>query len=247
MQEHTKFKIMIIKPLPEESKILNALLEKADLKRSVFHYTIDAFQLIKKEVREVTEWIKLQIEKKGKQIDVHYKENGEFELEIKFAGDTLFFIMHTNVFTFSPEHFIFKTNYVKEDPTRAFCGTILIYNFLSDSIKFNRMNDVGYLLGRIFINKEGHYFMQGKRQYSFLHRDFSSLIFNEEAVRDIVEIAITQAVDFDLFVPPIENIQEISLIDKINSVGSPAIRTGKRLGFDLDLHEKDSDLSMLLE
>lgn len=238
---------MIIKPLPEESKILNAMLEKAALKKSVFHYTIDAFQMIKNELIEVSEWIKKQIARQGKQLDVHYKENGEFEIEMKFAGDTLFFIMHTNVFTFPPEHFIFKTAYVKEDISRAYCGTILIYNFLSDSIRFNRVNDSGYLLGRIFINKEGHYFMQGKRQYSFLHRDFSSLIFTEEAVRDIVEIAITQAVDFDLFVPPIESIQEITLMDKINATGSQAIRTGKRLGFDLDLHDKDSDLNMLLE
>jgi len=238
---------MIIKPLPAESKILNALIDKAELKASIFHYTIDAFRMIKKELQEVSTWIKSNIEKQKKRINVNYTEHGEFELEMKFAGDTLFFIMHTNVFTFSPEHFIFKTNYVKEDPDRAFCGTILIYNFLSDSIKYNRMNDEGYLLGRIFINKEGHYFMQGKRQYSFLHRDFSSLLFTEDAVRDIVEIAITQAVEFDLYVPPIESLQTITLGDKISFMGSQAIRTGKRMGFDLDLHEPESDLNMILE
>jgi len=238
---------MIIKPLPSESKVLNALIEKADLKRSIYLHTIEAFKLIKKELNEVSSWINLNIEKKNKKINVQFAERGEFEAEMKFAGDTLFFIMHTNVFTFQPEHFIFKTNYVKEDPSRAFCGTILIYNFLSDSIRYNRLNDMGYLLGRIFINKDGHYFMQGKRQYSFLHRDFSSLIFSEEAVRDIVEIAITQAVEFDLYVPPIENMQQISLGEKISAVGSMAVKTGKRLGFDLDLHDADSDLNMLLE
>ena len=35
----------------------------------------------------------------------------------------------------------------------TFCGIINIYNFLSDSFKYNRESDLGYLVGRIFINK----------------------------------------------------------------------------------------------
>jgi len=33
---------------------------------------------------------------------------------------------------------------------------ISIYNFLSDSFKFNRVNDIGYLIARVFTNKENH-------------------------------------------------------------------------------------------
>ena len=49
---------------------------------------------------------------------------------------------------------------------------INIYNFLADSFKYNRLNDVGYLVGRVFLNKDLHYFVEGKRQLGFLYNDF---------------------------------------------------------------------------
>ncbi|MBC8343179.1 MAG: hypothetical protein ISR55_02235 [Bacteroidetes bacterium] len=236
-----------LEPLPQESKILEAFLNKADLKQNIYSNTSNAFDLIKAELKLASEWIQEYILRKEVNVNIHYQDHGQYETEMKFAGDTLFFIMHSNVFTFQPEHFIFNTEYVKKDPSRAYCGMILIYNFLSDSIKFNRVNDLGYLLGRIFINKDGHYFMQGKRQYSFLHRDFSRLILNASAVRSIVESAVTQAVEFDLFAPPIDAIQQITLLEKIRATGNIALKTGKRMGFDLDPNEHDSDFSMSVE
>ena len=44
---------------------------------------------------------------------------------------------------------------------RTYCGVINMYNFLSDSFKYNRENDLGYLIGRMFINKENT-FVEGK-------------------------------------------------------------------------------------
>lgn len=228
--------------LPKESKILKSLLDKANIKQHIYSETIEAFKKLKIELKTVYEWIKGSITKTKSGVDIRYKDKGDFEAELKFAGDTLFFIMHTNIFTFPPEHFILKTSYVKQDNSRAFCGMILIYNFLSDSIKYNRVNDLGYLLGRIFINKDGHYFMQGKRQYSFLHRDFSKLVFDKKAVRLIVESAIIQAVEFDLFAPPVDQIQEITLLQKIQATGNIALKTGKRVGFELiDKVEHDEE------
>ncbi|MBT4970411.1 MAG: hypothetical protein HOM80_15500 [Bacteroidetes bacterium] len=236
-------------PLPQDSKILESFLKKADSKQDIYVYTSKAFELIKSEIKTASEWINEYIKRKEVAVNVNikYQDHGKYETEMKFAGDTLFFIMHSNVFTFPPEHFIFKTDYVKQDPSRAYCGMILIYNFLSDSIKYNRVNDLGYLLGRIFINKEGHYFMQGKRQYSFLHRDFSRLIFDHAAVRTIVESAVTQAIEFDLFAPPIDSIQQISLMEKIQATGNIALKTGKRMGFDLDPREHDDDINMKIK
>ncbi len=231
-------------PLPVESVILNNLLKKADTKQEIYYKTKEAYRLIRNELTEVSEWVRKQVARQNVRVEVKYQVHGDFETELRFGGDTLFYIMHTNVFTFPPEHFIFKTDYVKQDPYRAYCGMILIYNFLSDTIRYNRMNDMGYLLGRLFINKEGHYFMQGKRQYSFKHRDFANIVLTQEAVRDIVEISITQAIEFDLYAPPIEAIEKISYADKIAAMGNIALATGKRLGFDLDREEKDNDLSM---
>lgn len=61
--------------------------------------------------------------------------------------------------------------YVARPTARTpYCG-LVIYNFLSDSFrKFNRNADEGYLIGRIFINRERRYFVEGKQQTSSMGR-----------------------------------------------------------------------------
>ena len=72
---------------------------------------------------------------KEKGVEVEYSSKGKFEAQIKFSGDTLLFHMHSNIFDFPSVHPLYKTKYVKEDKSRAFCGVINVYNFLSDSLK----------------------------------------------------------------------------------------------------------------
>ena len=72
--------------------------------------------------------------------------------------------MHTNIFDYQSNHQICKTKYVQQDLMRSFCGIINIYNFLSDSLKYNRMNDSGFLISRIFINKDKHFFVEGDKE-----------------------------------------------------------------------------------
>ena len=78
-----------------------------------------------------------------KSVLVEYLSKGNYEAQIKFSGDTLLFHMHSNVFDFPKNHSINQTKYVKDDNLRSFCGVIHIYNVLSDSLKYNRLNDEG--------------------------------------------------------------------------------------------------------
>ena len=149
-------------------EIVRALELKAGAKQYIFRKTIDIFQIFKSQIREVVKEVAPQMKGVDSHVEVSSSELGDFEAELKFSGDTLLFLMHTNIFNFPPEHAIHKSEYVREDPMRAYCGMIMIYDFLSDSIKYSRMNDVGYLIARIFVNKDGHFFIQGKRQFSFL-------------------------------------------------------------------------------
>ena len=52
--------------------------------------------------------------------------------------------MHTNIFDFDSEHKIHKTKYVKEDNLRSFVVLLIFIIFLSDSLKYNRLNDAGF-------------------------------------------------------------------------------------------------------
>lgn len=211
--------------------IIKALEVKGGTKQFIYRKTIEIFQIFKEQIREVATEVGGAMAQVDPNVLVQAKESGDFECELKFSGDTLMFMMHTNVFNFPPEHSVHKTDYVREDPLRAYCGMIMIYDFLSDSIKYGRMNDVGYLIARIFINKEGHFFVQGKRQFSFLYNDFSAYQINAETIRLIIQTAMLHTIDFDLFVPPFDAVKEVTLMQKIMEVGNAALKTGKRLGF----------------
>ncbi len=102
-----------------------------------------------------------------------------------------------------------RTAYVKEDDSRSYCGIINIYNFLSDSFKYNRFNDIGYLIGRIFINKDNHYFIEGKRELGFLYNNFGKHEMNRETAQQIIETAITYTINFDLLTPPYETVKRL--------------------------------------
>ncbi len=164
-------------------------------------------------------------------VDVKYSDKGDFEAHLKFGGDTLIVMMHTNVFDFDESHFVNKSPYVKEDTLREFCGMIQIYNFLSDSIKYNRDNDVGYLIARVFVNKDSHFFVEGKRPLSFLYNDIEKNIISEDTLRSIIEEAMLFCLNFDLMAPPVDSINYISVEQKNLMSHSSGMPTGKRLGF----------------
>ncbi|MEZ5145698.1 MAG: hypothetical protein R2759_01090 [Bacteroidales bacterium] len=124
-----------------------------------------------------------------------------------------------------------KTPYINEDIERSYCGVINIFNFLSDSFKYQRMNDAGYLIGRLFVNKDMHYFVEGKRELGFLYSNFGTSEVNAENIADILESAIYYTINFDLLVPPYDNIKEVMVQDFITALDSMQMKTGKRMGF----------------
>lgn len=218
--------------------ILQLLKEKASLKQDVFQRSIDAFQQLKKVIEAIARELKPLATKIDKRLEIEYKEKSEFEVELRVAGDILIFHMHTNVFEFDTSHQIWKSSYVKEDNSRSFCGMINVYNFLADSFTYQRANDLGYLVARIFLNRENHYFVEGKRQLGFLYNDFANAELTKEDLRKIVESSIVYCLNFDLFTPPFEEMKVVTLAQVLEESSMTAIKTGKRLGFRF---QADSD------
>jgi hypothetical protein len=218
---------------PDRNELFKHLVEKATLKQKVYRSTIASFRLLKQVIDKFTVDFITYKEKHEKDSSVEFEARmrGDFEIELKFGGDILLFLMHTNVFEFSRGHQVMKTSYVKDDTSRSFCGVINIYNFLADSFKYNRVNDVGYLIGRIFINKEGHYFIEGKRELGFLFNNFGESVFNEETVNTIIEAAIKYTLNFDLLTPPYDQVKEVTVNEMKNTLDAISLKTGKRLGF----------------
>ncbi|MBN8701655.1 MAG: hypothetical protein J0M08_01190 [Bacteroidetes bacterium] len=217
-------------PTPKEL-IIKTLSEKSVTKQDVYKQTLETFKMLKSACKELSEDLKGATAKIDKRLIVDYKDKSEFEFELRVAGDVLMFYMHTNVFEFDKSHPVWKTSYVKKNEFNSYCGQIYIYNFLSDSFKYNRSRDVGYLIARLFINKDAHYFVEGKRQLGFLYNNFANAVVDKEHLKNIVESAVLYCLDFDLFVPPFENVKEVSVMEMQEASNSMQITTGKRLGF----------------
>lgn len=211
--------------------ILELLKEKSSLKQDVFYSTLSVFKELKDVVKEVVNDLKPKVAAIDKRLIINYKDKTEFEIELQVAGDVLIFQMHTNVFEFDILHQIWKTSYVKEQPSNSFCGVVNIYNFLADSFKYNRRNDLGYLVARIFQNRENHYFVEGKRQLGFLYNDFSNALMNRAELKKIVESAVVYCLSFDLFTPPFEEVRVVSVGQTEQQNFLMSVKTGKRLGF----------------
>jgi hypothetical protein len=201
------------------------------MKQDVFYKTIEAFKIIKTEAKTLAEKIRPGITSHDKRITVEFRDRGEFYFELKIAGDLLILGMHTNVFEFEPNHFIHKSKYVRDDPARSYCGIITVYNFLADSFKYNRQNDLGYPIARIFINKEGHYFAEGKKAISLRHNQFETSVLDNPRILQLLEDLVIYSIDFDLYAPPFQNMQEMSVYQVNESASYLNLTTAKRLGF----------------
>ena len=134
-----------------------------------------------------------RLEEMGHEVKIEYRDRGKFEAQLQVADDILIFSMHSNVFEFNREHIIWQNSYVRDNKANSYCGMINIYNFLSDSFKYNRSADEGYLIGRLFVNREKQYFVEGKRQISMRHNNFGTQTISKESLINIIETAMDYA------------------------------------------------------
>jgi hypothetical protein len=212
-----------------EENILKLLKEKSSIKQKVYKITKDVFSEIQQILSAKANRLNNAVSDSN--VEVLYTESGDFDAKLKFSGDTLLFHMHTNIFDFETTHQIHKTSYVKKDKARSFCGVINIYNFLSDSLKYNRLNDAGFLIARIFINKDNHFFVEGENELGFLFNDFINQQINKDNIDDIINSAIQYSLNFDLQTPEYNKVKMVSVHEILEINSNHKLKTSKRLGF----------------
>ena len=222
----------------ETRQVIQQLLEKkAALKQDIFQDTKGNFERFKSHIVEEVEELRKSVKDSRVRLSVELK--GEFQIMVYIGSDVLIFQMHSNIFRLPDEHALWKTDYLKEDAERGYFGIINIYNFLADSYLKNRLNDVGYLIGRIFINKDENYMVEGKGQLGFLFRDLTREKINEAIMKHIIHVSFVYALEFDLLTPPYELVSKATVIQMIETNANESIQTGKRLGFKFEAEDKD--------
>lgn len=211
--------------------VLRMLREKSSMKQDVHQRTLQVFEELKRILHELSNDLDSTIQREDQRITVQYRDKGEMACEAKVAGDVIIFHMHTNVFKLDQGHSLWKTSYLTDDELRGYFGVINVYNFLSDSFKYNRERDIGYLVARVFLNKEGHFFVQGKRQLGFLYSDLAENVLTTERLTQVIWSIIMYVLDFDLLTPPYDQVNQVTVSEMNELSSNVQISTGKRLGF----------------
>jgi len=211
--------------------ILKLLSEKSVMKQDVYSNTIAVFNELKEILKERAEELSDQVLKVDKRVNIYFKEISLQSMQLKIAGDILDFQMHSNVFEFDHSHPMFKTGYIRNNELNSYCGIISVYNFLADSYKYNRMNDLGYLIARIFINREKRFFVETRTQIGYKYHNFSGSPISKTEMSDIVNELVIYSIMFDLFTPPYDSVRQVTVAEMQEKSSSSALRTGKRLGY----------------
>ncbi|ASB48133.1 hypothetical protein [Alkalitalea saponilacus] len=214
-----------------EKRIVELLRTRASLKQGVFDTTLDTFNTLKEVLRDLPSLYNSQIAEQDSRLFLEYEEVGNFVAKLKIAGDVLVFFMHTNAFMFDRDHKVWNNAHVKENAARCYTGVINIYNFLYDSFRYSRMEDYGYMVARVFVNRERSFFVEGKRQRSMGLSNFGKSKLDKDNILKIVETAMHYSLEFDLLVPPYENMNVITMAQMNEEIFQSRQRTGKRLGF----------------
>ena len=212
------------------NSIVSSLKDKSTYKLAVLKNTRQQFNQLKEEAEKLAEELCAEVDCVD-DITVSFSTKGEFQAEIRFGEDIIVLFLHNDVFDFEKSHSIWKRSYVEEDRKHAYCGMISIFNFLKTSFEMERSEDIGYLIGRIFINRDSHYFVEGKKQLGFLYNDFGTAVFDRTAMRSVLMSAIQYCQEFDLLSPPFNSVSQIQVGMMMNISNRMNVKTGKRLGF----------------
>ncbi|HUV00086.1 MAG TPA: hypothetical protein VMW32_03885 [Bacteroidales bacterium] len=214
--------------------IIGTLKDKSVLKQKVYDNTLEAFGTVKDILKNFAREVNTNLGGIDTRIKMEYTDRSNFDAQLKVAGDLLLFSMHSNIFQFDREHPAWRTPYIQKNKFNAYSGIINIYNFLADSFKYSRLDDLGYLIARIFINHENQYFVEGKRQMGMLFTNFGNEELTNPSLQIIISTAIQYALEFDLLVPPYDAVKIATVGQAEAKIQHSRVITGKRLGYQFN-------------
>ena len=213
------------------NEILDQLKSKACLKQKAFKNIVDVFASLKLEAEDISVQLNTKIQEVDKSVEVELSEKNEYEFHVKVGSDVLIFTLTTNIVTFKNEYAVMQSEYVQEKEERRYFGQILIYNFMADSLKYGRLDDPGYLIARVLINHEDHFYVEGVEQLNFLFSDITNNIISKEWLRLVIEKCISAAIDMDLIGANYPDIKITTLKQKMKD--EKPMGEGQKLGFQM--------------
>jgi hypothetical protein len=212
------------------NNILKKLQTTSKLKYNLFELTETLFRQLETICFEISSEIQ-QANKEDKPVPVKLEKINDFEFTFRIGGDVLVFILQSNIVRLPDDTYLSKSKYLKEDNSLKYFGQILIYNFISDTITYGRLDDPGYLIGRILLNRENKFFLEGDRKIVYSFPELRDNPVTIEKMRSLVEQLVISALDNDLLAPAFQDIMLITYHQKLEHTSS--MGNIKKIGFDL--------------
>lgn len=212
------------------------LLEsKSTAKQTAYKHICRAFSVLETESKRVVEELKRRANPSDKDVTVEFNAVNAQEFDVKLAGDMLIFVLGTNIVTLEESHAIMKEDYIRENEVNRYFGQIMVYNFMAESLKYNRTNDPGYLLARIMINHENRFFIEGERELEAFN-PISQLPVTDEELQQVVRIVLKMAIENDLVAPAFTEVKAITLNQKRDH--NLELGGAQKIGFKMSYEEK---------
>lgn len=211
---------------------------KCTIKQQTYRNLIEVFGQLKEGAAELIRQIREHAHSTDRDITLDLITESDNEFHMKVAGDMLVFLLHSNMVILPGSHGFNTSPYVTENPMRKYLGQINVYNFMADSFKYNRGNDPGYLIARLFINHEKHFLVEGDGQLNFMFEPVSDHPISAADISIFLQLAISQAMDNDLVTPPFPKIRKITLNQKMER--SANMGMGAKIGFQMS-YGKDEE------
>lgn len=219
-------------------QIFDGLRQKATAKQTIWQNAQAVFEQLRHVSQEIVRLLAQRLSPADTGVVIEYRSVSEFEFHIRFSGDLLVFVLHSNVVTFAEDDPLLQGEYVAEDFRRRFFGHIMAYNFMADALRYARMQDTGYLMGRLLVNIEQKLFLEGAQELNMPiaeRQALQPLEMGYGTLRQFVESAMIAAVNNDLLAPDLDSIRQLTVKQKLENqqLNAPPRKVGFTFGSDL--------------
>lgn len=208
--------------------IVSKIQSTSKLKQNLFVQVADLFQLLEQSSRTLARKLEADCGPENL-VPLKVEKSNDYEFSFQVGEDVLVFILQSNIVRLSEETYLSKSKYLKDDANLNYFGQILVYNFLGETIKNERLADPGYLLGRLMVNQENKFFLEGDRKMVYHFPELHENPVTEQKMQDFVELLVSAALDNDLLAPAFGDIMIITYLQKLehtSGMGHP-----KKIGF----------------
>lgn len=216
--------------------IKQMLESKSTAKQTTFKNVAEAFSMLSADSKRIISELTNLAHPADEDVTLYFKYISKHEFHVKLAGDLLIFVMHTNIITFDEEYELMKDEYIRQNTVNRYFGQINIYNFMYDSLKYNRGNDPGYLIGRLMINHENRFFMEGEKAFTSLYGKISKEPISDQVLQSIVKHSLRIAIKNDLMSPPYSRVRSITLNQK--NEHTVELGGGQKIGFQMSYQNR---------